>query len=105
LGAELGDHAIRSCATSEADEEEATDLNGRILNLLELGRREEAIRLYYEVLGGDIKVAEAAIDELAKSVEFAEVRSGVPLPVARARSGWLSGWVAAIKALMGVGRA
>src|SRR5215469_11379404 len=58
----------------DGDEEEATDLNGRILNLIDRGKRKEAIRLYYEVLGGDMKVAEAAIDELAKNVEFAEAQ-------------------------------
>jgi hypothetical protein len=101
----LGGEVPHGHGTSDADEDEATDLNGRILNLLERGKREEAIRLYYEALGSDLKVAEAAIDEMAKSVEFAEVRSGTPLPVPRGRVGRLGGWFAAIKTLMGLGRA
>ncbi|HWB07871.1 MAG TPA: zinc ribbon domain-containing protein [Pirellulales bacterium] len=110
LGPELGDeHPIRR-GTSDADEEEAIDLNGRILQLLERGKRKEAVGLYYEALGCDMKVAEAAIEELAKSVEFAEVRSTASAAPSRKLStrqpaGWLRGCVAAIKSLMGFDRA
>jgi hypothetical protein len=84
----------------DAVEEEATDLNGRILGLVERGKRKEAIRLYYEVLGCDIKVAEAAIDELAKDVEFEEARPATT-PEPRLGRGWFSGWLNAIKTVVG----
>jgi hypothetical protein len=105
LGAELVDDALIQRPRSDAEEEEGTDLNGRILRLLERGKRKDAVRLYYEALGGDMRVAEAAIDELAKNVEFAEVRLTAQAPAVREPTGWFSGCVAAIKALMGFNRA
>ncbi|HEV3345044.1 MAG TPA: hypothetical protein VG125_32000 [Pirellulales bacterium] len=103
LEAELASDPPLSSRTSDADEEEATDLNGRILDLIERGKRKEAIRLYHEALGCNLKMAEAAIDELAKNVEFAEARPATASE-AGTRATSLSGWLAAIKTLIGFGR-
>ena len=104
MGAELADVPHHHPGASDSDEDEATDLNGRILHLIERGKREDAILLYREALGCDTKTAEAAIEEVAKNIEFAEARSAVPARgrTGVRRTGWFSGWVIAMKSLIGL---
>ena len=94
-----GNGAVRRAAgRNDFEEGDSVDLNARLLEIIEQGRKTDAIRLYQEAACCDQFEAEAAIGELSKYAEFPEAASCRNNHVGTDQRRWLSRCVSAVRA-------
>lgn len=91
--------ALRVAGRNDFDEGDSVDLNARLLEIIEHGRKPEAIRLYQEAACCDRFEAEAAIGELSKYAEFPEAASYHHNHVGTDQRRWLSRCVSVVRAV------